>query len=170
MARGTGVDHTHTKPRAIDTLKWAIFYVGLWALLSQNQGWEFGILFVALALLCSYKTHLRAPALVWRHFPRFLLFFLQRLFVGGVDVALSAVSPKLAISPAWVDYELQGNSPDVSLALSVIVGLLPGTLAAKIDGQSMRVHLLDARADWQRDIGKLEAHLALLLGVREQEA
>ncbi|MDO8909980.1 MAG: Na+/H+ antiporter subunit E [Pseudohongiella sp.] len=162
-------EFSHAQHGVTDTLKWAVVYAALWALLSGNQGWGFGILFIALASVCSHKTRLHAPALVWRHLPGFLLFFLQRLVAGGLDVALRTLSRKLAISPAWVDYELKTDSADVSLSLSAIVGLLPGTLAAKIDGHRMRVHLLDGRADWQRDIARLESHLALLLRAREHQ-
>jgi multicomponent Na+:H+ antiporter subunit E len=167
MSVGTGF--SQAKPGITDTLKWAVVYSALWALLSGNQGWSFGILFIALALWCSHKTRLRAPTISWRHLPGFLWFFLQRLVMGGVDVAARTVSRRLAISPAWVDYELQVNSADVSLSLSAIVGLLPGTLAAKIDGPLMRVHLLDRHADWQRDIARLESHLSVLLQAQEHQ-
>lgn len=143
-------------------LKLAVIYAGLWALLSQNQGWVFGVLFITLAVWCGYKTRMRMPALAWRYLPAFLWFFLQRLIVGGVDVALRTVSLKPAVRPAWVDYDLRTDSSAAGLFLSAIVGLLPGTLAAKIDKKVMRVHLLNAGSDWQADIAKLESHIALL--------
>ncbi|MDO9521314.1 MAG: Na+/H+ antiporter subunit E [Pseudohongiella sp.] len=167
MSAGTGSGHA--RPGTIDTLKWAVVYTGLWALLSENQGWGFGLLFIVLALWCSHRLRLRAPTLVWRHLPGFLWFFLQRLIAGGVDVALRTVSRKLAISPSWVDYELQADSTDLNLCLSAVVGLLPGTLAAKIEGQLMRVHLLDTRPDWHHDIARLESHLTVLFRVREPQ-
>lgn len=143
--------------------KLALIYAGLWALLSQNQGWGFGLLFILLATWCAHKTRLRLPAFAWRHLPAFLVFFLQRLVVGGIDVALRTVAFKPAVTPAWADYKLNNRSEDVRLSLSAIVGLLPGTLAAKIENNTMRVHLLDAGRDWQADVAELESRITLLL-------
>lgn len=157
------ISSTQVKPGKLFYLKLAVMYAGLWALLSQNQGWGFGVPVIALALWCSYKTRLRMPTLALQHLPAFLLFFLQRLIAGGVDVAVRTVSPKPAVSPTWADYGLRTNSSAISLSLSAIVGLLPGTLAARIDNDVMRVHLLNADRDWQTDIKKLESHIRLIL-------
>lgn len=154
-------------------IKLAVLYVGLWALVSQNQGWEFGVPVIMLAVWCAYKTRLRMPALALQHLPAFLFFFLQRVVAGGVDVALRTVSFKPAVNPGWDDYELRTNSSQVSLSLSAIVGLLPGTLAAKIENNVMKVHLLNVDSDWQTDVKKLESHIALLFNTSvftEQES
>ena len=44
---------------------------------------------------------------------------------------------------------------------------LTPTLASRIDGQQMRVHVLDDRLPWQATTAELEAHLERLLGERE---
>lgn len=168
MTGGAVSRYTHTKPGIVETLKLASVYLLMWALLSENQGWGFGVLFVALALLCARLTGLRLPVLAWRHVPAFLWFFLRRLVAGGVDVALRTIPRTPAISPAWMDCPLQDGSEHVRDWLAAIVGLLPGTLAARTDGASMRVHVLDTRREWQADIGKLERHLVLILGSQEE--
>jgi multicomponent Na+:H+ antiporter subunit E len=129
-----------------------------------------GALFIGLALFCTLKSGLRGPSLSWQHLPIFLLYFLYRLTVGGIDVAKRTLSPTPAIKPAWVSYPLQSSAPHVQLALSAIVGLLPGTLAARIDNNSMKVHLLDSGQDWRHDITVLEQHLMRLLSAKEKPA
>lgn len=153
------------KPQKLfSVLKWALFYAALWALLSGNEGWGFGALFISIALYCKFKSGMRGATISLKHLPAFLLYFLQRLVVGGVDVAIRTLSPTPAINPAWVSYSMQSSSSSTQLALSAIVGLLPGTLAANIENNTMLLHLLDSRQDWQRDVAKLEQHLLRLVG------
>ncbi len=151
-----------TRQKIFSVMKWMLFYAALWALLTGNQGWGFGVLFIALALFCTFRSGLRGPSLSLRHVPPFLLYFLQRLVAGGVDVAGRTLSFKPAIEPAWVKYSLQSTNPHTQLALSAIVGLLPGTLAASIKGNRMLVHVLNSGQDWQRDIAQLERHLTAI--------
>jgi len=158
--------HIQTQHWMSSTLRWGVFYMLLWALLSQNQGWGFGLLFIALALLCTRMCQLEAPAVKLRHLPAFLAFFLRNLVIGGVDVALRTLPRRPAIAPLWVEYPLQFLDLRVQLGLSAIVGLLPGTLAARIEDNIMHVHVLDTSQPWQRDIAALEQHLARLLGVQ----
>jgi multicomponent Na+:H+ antiporter subunit E len=155
--------HTQTQHWISSTFTWGLFYTLLWALLSQNQGWGFGLLFITLALICSRMCRLQAPAVSLLHLPAFLAFFLQKLVIGGVDVAMRTLARRPAIEPLWVEYPLQVSHPTVHLSLSAIVGLLPGTLAARIDNNIMHVHVLDASQPWQHDIARLEQHLARLL-------
>lgn len=160
--------HSFFHRSVIFNLKRVVALACFWALLSQNQGWGFGIVFILLATWCAHKTDLHFPSFLhfpslrWRHLPGFMLFFLQRLVVGGVDVALRTLSKTPAISPAWAEYEFRSQSAEVCLSLSAIVGLLPGTLAAKADKQLMRVHVLDAGRDWRTDIEQLESRLMAL--------
>jgi multicomponent Na+:H+ antiporter subunit E len=164
--------HRRARYGIINGLQWAVAFACFWAFLSQNQGWGFGVCFILLATWCAHKTRLRIPVLAWQHLPGFLWFFLRRLLVGGVDVALRTLASTPAVNPGWTEYQLKTRSADVSLSLSAIVGLLPGTLAARSEDKVLRVHLLDVDRDWQTDIAKLESHLALLLpasSIRDHE-
>ncbi len=137
-------------------------YAVLWLVLSNNQGWGFGLVVIALAVICALSTELKLPRISWRYLPGFVLFFLSRMLVGGIDVARRTLGRKPDVEPGWVEHRLQGTSESAHLLLSATTGLLPGTLAARIDGDIMRVHSLDTRSDWQRDIGRLETHLERL--------
>jgi multicomponent Na+:H+ antiporter subunit E len=145
-----------------------VIYAGLWLLLSNNQGWGFGAVFIALAVLCALSSRLTLPRVAWRYLPGFLVFFLSRMLLGGIDVARRTVGRKADIQPGWVPHQLSASSAFARLLLSAITGLLPGTLAARIDGDIMQVHTLDTRQDWQRDVTSLESHLARLFPSAEE--
>lgn len=144
-----------------------VLYAMFWLVLSDNQGWGFGLVVIALAALCALSAKLTLPRISWRYLPGFLVFFFSRMLMGGIDVARRTLGRKPDVEPGWVEHRLQGTSAPAHLLLSATTGLLPGTLAARIDGNIMRVHSLDISSDWQRDISRLETHLDRLFPPRE---
>lgn len=152
---------------ATDALFWSLIYTALWALFAAGQGWTLGAPTIALAVALSLRLGLRPLAMHPIALPAFLGFFLKHMLLGGWDVARRALQPRCPLQPAWHPYPLVSQSPRVRLLLSAMVGLLPGTLASRIDGQQMRVHVLDERLPWQATIAELEGHLERLLGERE---
>ncbi|PLW82544.1 sodium:proton antiporter [Kineobactrum sediminis] len=139
-------------------------WTALWALLSQNSGWVFGIPVAALATLAGYRLGLRSGPVRPQALPTFLVFFLRELFSGGVDVARRALHARLPIAPAWQIFTLTSRDPRVCLMLSALVGLLPGTLASHHKGSELYVHTLDQHRDWQSTVARLENLLSRLLG------
>lgn len=139
------------------------FWLALWALLSSNQGWEFGVPLALLATWASLKVKLQVGPVHLRYLPSFLGFFLAELFIGGWDVARRAWHPRLPIAPQWVTYEMTTEQPRVHLLLSAMVGLLPGTFASHFEGQTLYVHALDQRQHWRNTAQRLEQHLERLL-------
>lgn len=138
----------------------ALVYAALWLVLSNNRGWDFGLVFIALAVLCALSAQVRVRPVAWRFLPGFLIFFFSRMLIGGLDVARRTLGRKPDVEPGWVEHHLQDASPSAHMLLAAATGLLPGTLAARIDNKVMRVHTLDTRHDWQRDIAHMETHLA----------
>lgn len=150
--------------RMIDALYWALLYAALWALFAEGGGWSLGVPSVLLAVALSLWLGLRPLRLRLLALPGFVGFFLHHMLVGAWDVASRALRPRCPLQPAWHDYPLTSPSPRVRLLLSALVGLLPGTLASGIEGERMRVHVLDERQPWQRVIAELELRLQRLLG------
>ncbi len=138
-------------------------WLALWALLSSNQGWAFGLPLALLATLASLRLRLHTGPIHLRYLPGFLGFFILELFIGGWDVARRAWHPRLPIKPQWVRYEVSSADPRVQLLLSAMVGLLPGTLASHVDGQTLHLHALDHRQNWSDTVAHLEQHLDQLL-------
>lgn len=152
--------------RALDTFYWLLCFLLLWTILTGAEGWAFG---AACTVLASLATRwLELP--FWRFrlwcLPRFCFFFLRELLLAGWDVAWRALHPRLPIYPGWVEYRLKQHNPKVTLLLSAMVGLLPGTLASRARHGSLAIHTLNARADWESAICRLETELRTLLGDR----
>lgn len=150
-----------------DGLYWVLFHAALWALLAEGRGWVLGVplvlLATALALwLDAAPLRLHLPSL-----PGFVAFFCWHMLLGGWDVARRALHPRLPLAPAWRDYPLACGVPRVRLLLSALVGLLPGTLASQVEGDCLRVHVLDHEQPWQATVAELERRLARLLGAGE---
>lgn len=145
-------------------LYWLLLYSVLWGILSGGAGWAFGLSSAALAALMSVRLGLSPIRVRWYYLPRFVSFFIGAVFAGGWDVARRALDPRLPLHPAWVSYSLTQTNPRVSLLLSAMVGLLPGTLASRVGAGQVQLHVLDARQDWNSTVARLERHLSDLLG------
>jgi len=150
---------------ATDALFWSLLYTALWALFAAGQGWVLGVPTITLAVALSLWLGLRPMTLRLAALPAFLGFFLKHMLLGGWDVARRALRPRCPLQPAWHPYPLTSQSPRVRLLLSAMVGLLPGTLASRVDADEMRVHVLDERLPWQATVAELERRLERLLGV-----
>lgn len=136
-----------------------------WALSDGNaQSWWVGAPAVALAVLASVAILPPVP-LAWWQVLRFTPWFLWRSLQGGVDVAWRALDPRLPISPAMVDYRLRLPPGLPRVMLVNIMSLLPGTLSAALDGELLKVHVLDGRGDVVRDLEVLESNVAKMTGV-----
>lgn len=158
------MERTGSQRRWVDGLGWAAIYAVLWASFSEGGGWSLGVPSILLAVLLSVWLGLRPWHPTLSALPGFIAFFLTRMLAGGWDVAVRALHPRRPLQPAWLDYPLQCASPQVRLLLSALVGLLPGTLSSRVDGERLRVHVLDERQAWQPTVAELERHLQRLLG------
>lgn len=140
-----------------------VTWLALWALLSSNQGWEFGVPLALLAAWAGWRANLHVEPVYLRYLPPFVGFFFIELCLGGWDVARRAWHPQLPIEPEWVCYEMNTTEPRAQLLLSAMVGLFPGTLASHIEGHTLHLHALDHRQDWRTTVARLEKHLDRLL-------
>lgn len=147
-------------------LNWLALYTVLWFLLTGGAGWGFGLFCVLAAASISLRLGLSPYTLQLRHLPGFIGFFFRALWSGGWDVARRAYNPTLPLNPGWVSYPLTHNYPRVSLVLSAMVGLLPGTLCSRIVDQRLLLHVLDTEHPWQPTVSHLEARLLALLGAK----
>lgn len=150
--------------RLLRGLAWALITTALWVVLSRNAGWYIGIPAVALATAVALLLDTRPWTIRPWLLPRCGLFFIRASLIGGWDVARRTLSPAAPMTPGWVLYPLRTRDPGVRLALSAIVGLLPGTLSSGIEGEQMHVHLLDRQGDWRPMVERLEYELHALSG------
>ncbi|MCW8194034.1 Na+/H+ antiporter subunit E [Proteobacteria bacterium 005FR1] len=146
---------------------WSAVCAALWTLLAEGQGWTFGVPTMLLAAAAAVYLDLQPWVFRPLRLPAFLWFFLRSTFDGAFDVARRSVSPGPPIAPAWLRYEFTSPDPQVRLLASAVVGLFPGTLATKVEGDWLHVHVLDERTDWCPTIAELERELAAVLPARK---
>lgn len=145
-------------------LAWLLITAALWALLSNNQGWYIGIPVIVMATGTATLLNTRPWTLRPRYLPAFALFFLYSSLLGGIDVARRTLQPRVILRSGWERHPLTARDPGVRLALSAIVGLLPGTLASHIEDDTLHLHLLDRNIEWQPTLRRLETLLVRLSG------
>jgi multicomponent Na+:H+ antiporter subunit E len=134
----------------------AVILAGLWWLLVQGQAdtWLVGLPAVAAAALASIRTGSRT---------------MRRLSLTGL-LARRTLEPGLRIQPGFRKYRLRINDPAARVLLINCIGLLPGTLAAEIDGDLAELHLLDTRDNPEPQLLQLEQAIARLFRLKAEPA
>lgn len=156
--------------RTVQGLRRALPFALLWWVLTEGRAdaWGLGTVAVAAAtgaslyLLPPGRRRLSAGGLVG-----FAGFFLWNSLRGGSQVALMALRPALNLRPALLDFPLSLPAGAPRVLLVNAIGLMPGTLAVRLDGMQVTLHVLDERLPVARHAKALEAHVARLFGVAD---
>ena len=139
----------------------------LWWIIAQGQtsAWLIGLPAVAAAAVASlYLGRDRSRRISLTGLSVFIALFLRESVRGGLDVARRTLAPQLRIQPGFKDYRLQLTDPLAQVLLINCISLLPGTLAARLKGDRVEVHLLDAGEDAEPGLHQLERAIARLFG------
>ena len=142
---------------------------GLWWLIAEGQpdAWLVGVPAVALATLASARLGSGALAgLSLTGLPRFAGLFLRESLAGGLDVARRTLGRRLRIQPGFSSYRTRLQDPRARVLFANCISLLPGTLAADLDGDRVELHLLDSRDNPDPQLQRLEQAIARLFGIR----
>ena len=142
-----------------------LFSIMWWAFTNGAVGsWWIGLPAVAGATAVSVAM---APplGLVWREVMRFVPFFLWHSLKGGVDVARWALHPRMSVTPELIEYPLRLPPGLSQVTMINISSLLPGTLSAEIEGQVLKIHVLDSRSDFLTGLKELEQRVGQLWGI-----
>ena len=142
-------------------------FASLWWLLSGGDpgSWLIGIPAVLAAgwaarrLRMGERWTFSAPGVL-----RFLPLFLWESLRGGMDVARRTLAPRLRIQPGFTLYRTGLQQPNARVFFANCVCLLPGTLAADLQDDRLRVHMLDAAFDPQVELKRLERAVAHVYG------
>lgn len=153
------------KPRIF--LCWLMLYLLLWWLLAGG-GWLFGAPCAVLAAYVGTRLQLSPWRLRWLQILPLAWFLLRAMFYGALDVTRRILAPTCRIDPLWAHYSLTSRDRRVRYLVSLIIGLLPGTLGARIQGDQLLVHVLDQQLEWRDTIVELERRLGrLIIGHRK---
>jgi multicomponent Na+:H+ antiporter subunit E len=159
------------KAKLPSTLISTAILAGLWWLMVQGRAdaWLVGLPAVALATLASIHLGSHSlPRLSLTGLLAFLALFLRESVRGGVDVARRTLGPGLRIEPGFHRYRLRIRHPAARVLLINCIGLLPGTLAADLDGDHADLHLLDNGVNPDPQLQQLEQAVAQLFGLTRE--
>lgn len=139
----------------------------VWWVLSEGEAKSWGIGAIAVALATAASLTLVPDALPrLRILPmlRFVPFFISRSVHGGIDVARRAFQPVPALAPGFKSYPVAGMGASECALFVMICGLFPGTLSARLDGETVTLHVLDETMPVMDEFVELEARLAPIFG------
>lgn len=141
---------------------------GGWLVITEGElgALAFGGPVVLLAVVAS--LWLPAPASPRWSAPglaRFAVALLLGSLKGGAQVAWLALAPRLALSPRWLQYPLRlASAPGRHLFMGALT-LMPGTLAVRLEGDTLEVHVLvDTGAQQHEQLRVLEERVGRAVG------
>jgi multicomponent Na+:H+ antiporter subunit E len=144
-------------------------FAALWWVLAEGrtEAWWLGLAATAAATAASVAV--LPPRRGAFHLPAaagFVGYFLWQSVRGGAQVAAMALRPRLDLRPALVELPLALPPGAPRVLITAALGLMPGTVGVRLEGERLRVHVLDERLPVMEEARKLEARIARLFGVR----
>ena len=158
----------HARQRIARAVLWrgALFAV-LWWVLAEGRADSWGVGGVSVILALAASLVLLPPA-KGRFSPlglaAFVGFFLVQSVKGGIQVAAMALRPRLDLAPAMVDLPIALPPGLARVMLVNTLSLLPGTLSVRIEGDQLRLHVLDRRLPIMEELRAAEAAIARIRG------
>ena len=92
----------------------------------------------------------------------FVAFFLWHSLQGGVQVAALALEPRALPELSEVPLVVPPGAPRV--LMTTAIGPLPGTLGVCLEGERLRLHVLDRRLPAVAEAEALQRRIACLFG------
>jgi multicomponent Na+:H+ antiporter subunit E len=138
-------------------------FAALWWLLTDGapDSWLLGLPAVLAASWWTQRLRCsRSGTISWLGLLRFIPMFLWESLRGGIDVTRRVLAPRLRLQPGFLVYQTRLREPPARVFFANCMCLLPGTLAAELDGQRLNVHLLDATIDNTGELRRLEHAVA----------
>lgn len=134
-----------------------LLFLLIWWVLTDGTtaSWWIGVPVVALALVTSIILLPPVP-INPVELLKFMPFFLTRSLQGGVDVAWRAFHPAMPIDPELVEYPIRLPAGLAQVFMANTVNLLPGTLSATLEHNTMKVHVLDRQKAFVAEIEAIE--------------
>ncbi|MDO6822775.1 Na+/H+ antiporter subunit E [Marinobacter sp. 1_MG-2023] len=130
------------------------------------SGIGFGLVIAILVAAVSMRLYPRGtarirPVQLWL----FVLFFLGRSVVAGIDVARRVLSPSLPVDPGYFTVHLTLPEGSPRWLLANALSLMPGTLSVSLDGPRLELHCLDTQSSVEEDVRAAEQKVARVFGL-----
>jgi len=147
-----------------------LFFAALWWLLTGGliNSWIVGLPVVIVASWSAWRLGMSERWLISvSGLLRFVPLFLWESMRGGINVARRTLAPRMRIQPAFTVYRTALQQQGARVFFANCVCLLPGTLAADLQGERLKVHLLDASRDPHAELHRLEQAVAVIYQQRD---
>lgn len=142
-------------------------FIFLWWVLTEGstEGWGLGVVAVVAGVAASLRLMPpRAGAVSVSGFFAFVIFFLWQSVRGGLQVAAMALRPRLDLTPCVLDWPVALPPGPPRLLLTAALGLMPGTVGVRLEGEHLHLHVLDQRLPVAAEVKALEAVIARVFG------
>ncbi|MGF1644173.1 MAG: Na+/H+ antiporter subunit E [Thiotrichales bacterium] len=145
----------------------------LWWILVEGDGraWGVGVVTVVAAVVVSLRAwpaprgRLSVMGLV-----AFLGFFLLHSVRGGVTVAALALRPRMRIRPEFREFRPRLPPGAARVVLADTLSLLPGTVSVGLNGDCLRLHVLDRDLVDEVALRAVEVRIARVFGLELDDA
>ncbi len=139
---------------------WLVALLGaFWWLLTAGGpfSWQLGVPAVLVAAWVGTRLGASGDA-TWSVLgaAQFALLFVRESVRGGIDVTGRTLAPTPRVATGFRDYRIRLRDSRARLLFVNSVSLLPGTLAADLEGDRLKVHALDIDQDVAGELAKLE--------------
>jgi multicomponent Na+:H+ antiporter subunit E len=149
-----------------------LFFAALWWLLTGglSNSWIVGVPVVIVASWSAWQLGMSERWLISvSGLLRFVPLFLWESMRGGINVARRTLAARIRIEPTFTVYRSALEQQSARVFFANCVCLLPGTLAVDLQGERLKVHLLDASRDPHADLRRLEQAVAIVYQQKDFE-
>lgn len=150
-------------------LRRSVLFALLWWILTEGRAgsWGNGAIAVAGALGASlYLLPPSAGRISLAGLFAFLGYFIWNSVLGGAQVALLALRGRLALQPGILELQLVLRPGAPRILMVSALGLMPGSLGVHLDGDRLRLHVLDERMPIAAQAQALQARIARIFRVK----
>lgn len=135
----------------------------LWWVLAEGRPDAWGLGLVAAVAGCVLSFRLLPPrreGISFAGLLAFAAFFLWHSAKGGLQVAAMALRPRPGLAPTLLELPLSLAPGAPRVLMTAAIGLMPGTLGVCLEGDRLRLHVLDERLPAAAEAQALEKCIA----------
>ncbi len=135
----------------------------LWWVLAEGRPHTWGLALAGVAAGCVLSLRLLPPrrqGISLLALLAFAAFFLWHSARGGLQVAAMALRPRLDLVPTLLELPLSLAPGAPRVLMTAAIGLMPGTLGVCLEGEQLRLHVLDGRLPAAAEARALQARIA----------
>lgn len=135
----------------------------LWWVLAEGRPDAWGLGLVAAVAGCVLSFRLLPPrreGISFAGLLAFAAFFLWHSAKGGLQVAAMALRPRPDLVPTLLELPLSLAPGAPRVLMTAAIGLMPGTLGVCLEGDRLRLHVLDERLPAAAEAEALQSRIA----------